>query len=159
MKKEEDKDSIIKLAKNIVKTLSPFCKKIEIVGSIRRKEKHPEDIDIVLIPKNKNQIEEFVKNKLKGKFLQGGEHESTWKIKNIKVELYYTNEKEWGAELLAYSSKKGAGIGLRIIAKKKGFKLTQHGLFNRKNGKMIAGKTEKEIYSTLKRPYKKPEER
>jgi DNA polymerase (family 10) len=153
------KIDLIELSEELKKKLKPLCKKIEIVGSIRRKEEHPEDIDIVLIPIDKNKLEEFVKKSLRGKFLQGGEHESTWKIKDIRIELYYTNEKEWGAELLAYSSKKGAGIGLRIIAKKKGFKLTQHGLFNRKTGKKIAGKTEKEIYAALKRPYKKPEER
>jgi DNA polymerase (family 10) len=156
--RKEGKD-VIKLAEEIKKKLNPLCKKIEIVGSIRRKEKNPEDIDIVLIPKDKNQLEEFMKNKLKGKFMQGGEYESTWEIKKIQVELYYADEKEWGAELLAYSSKKGAGIGLRVIAKKKGFKLTQHGLFNRKTKKRIAGKTEKEIYSALRRPYKKPENR
>lgn len=149
----------IKLAEKIEKKLTPFCKKIEIAGSIRRGEKNPSDIDIVLIPKNKNKLEETMKEKLNGKYLQGGEHESTWRVENKQVELYYTNEEEWGAELLAYSSKKGAGIGLRIIAKRKGFKLTQHGLFNRKTGKRIAGKTEREIYAALKRPYKKPEER
>jgi len=148
---------ILKLSKNIVEGLKPFCKRIEVAGSIRRREKNPKDIDIVLIPKDRIKLEEFMKTK--GKFEQGGEHESTWNVKGIKVELYYTDEKEWGAELLAYSSKKGAGIGLRIYAKKKGFKLTQHGLFDRKTGKKIAGKTEREIYNALKKPYKEPEER
>ena len=150
-------EKVKSLAEELKKELKLFCKKIEIAGSIRRKEKNPKDIDIVLIPKNKIKLEEFLKKK--GKFIQGGEYESTWNIKGIKVELYYTNEKEWGAELLAYSSKKGAGIGLRIIAKRKGMKLTQHGLFNRKTGKRIAGKTEKEIYSALERKYKEPENR
>jgi DNA polymerase (family 10) len=153
MKKGE---KVINLAKKIEKKLKPLCKKIEIAGSIGRREENPKDIDVVLIPKNRKNLEYFMKTKLNGKFLQGGKHESTWDIKKISVELYYTNEEEWGAELLAYSSKKGAGIGLRIIAKRKGFKLTQHGLFNRKTRKRIAGKTEKEIYAALKRPYKKP---
>jgi DNA polymerase (family 10) len=148
---------VLNLASHLKKELKPFCKRIEIAGSIRRHEKHPQDIDIVLIPKDRLRLEE--KMKTIGKFLQGGEHESTWNIKGTKVELYYTNEEEWGAELLAYSSEKGAGIGLRIIAKRKGFKLTQHGLFERATGKKIAGKTEKEIYHALGRPYKKPEER
>jgi len=154
MKKEVD---VLKLSKNIFKELKPFCKRIEIAGSIRRGEKHPFDIDIVLIPKNKNELEEFLKTK--GKFIQGGEHESTWIINRVQVELYYTTEEEWGAELLAYSSRKGAGIGLRIIARRKGFKLTQHGLFDRKTGKKIAGKTEMEIYRALGKHYKKPENR
>ena len=150
-------NKVLNLSKEIEKKLKPYCKKIKIAGSIRRNISDPKDIDIVLIPKDKKNLEEFIKEKLKGAFLQGGEHESTWKIKGIKVELYYTNEEEWGAELLAYSGKKESNIGLRIIAKKKGLKLTQHGLF--KGNKKIAGKTEKEIYLKLKRPYKKPEDR
>jgi DNA polymerase (family 10) len=150
---------VIKLAEKLEKELKPFCKRIEIAGSIRRHEIYPKDIDIVLIPKNKDKLEKFIKVKLNGRYLQGGEHESTWSIDGIHVELYYTNEEEWGAELLAYSSRKGAGIGLRIIAKRKGFKLTQHGLFNRKTGKKIAGKTETEIYHALGKHYKKPENR
>lgn len=158
MKKLSGKN-VLKISEELEKTLKPFCKKIKIAGSIRRHEKNPQDIDIVLIPKDKEKLEDFIKEKLKGKFLQGGEKESTWKIKNVRVELYYTNEKEWGAELLAYSGKKGSNIGLRIIAKNKGLKLTQHGLFNLKTGKKIAGKTEEEIYFALGRKYKKPEKR
>ena len=148
---------VIKLAKEIEKKLSPFCKKIEIAGSIRRKKPNPRDIDIVLIPKNREILEREI---LKlGRKIQGGEHESTWKINGVKVEFYYTNEEEFGAALLAYSSKKGSAIGLRIIARIKGFKLNSHGLFKRKTGEKIAGRIEKEIYSALKRPYKKPEDR
>ncbi|MEK6844847.1 MAG: hypothetical protein AABX44_01175 [Nanoarchaeota archaeon] len=144
-----------KLAKKLLIELKPFCKKIHIVGSIGRHEKKHVDIDIVLIPKDKFKLEEFMKTKWK--FLQGGEHESTWKIEEVQTELYYTNEKEWGAELLAYSSSKGSAIGLRVLAKKKGFHLTQHGLF--KGKKRIAGKTEKEIYHALGKSWKKPENR
>lgn len=41
------------LSNKIVDYLKPFCSKIEVAGSIRRKEKNPVDIDIVLIPKIK----------------------------------------------------------------------------------------------------------
>jgi len=144
-----------KLSERILKYLKPYCRRIQIAGSIRRGEKNPRDIDIVLIPKSREKLEEAMKRK--GKFVQGGEHESTWRVEGIKVELYYTIPEEFGAELLAYSSRKGSGIGLRLVAKRKGFKLNNHGLFR---GKMrIAGKTEREIYQALGRSYKKPEER
>ena len=150
-------EHVLSLSKKVILQIKSFCKKIEVVGSIRRKKPDPRDIDIVLIPKNKEELEE--KMRKLGKFVQGGEYESTWRIEGIKVELYYTNQEEFGAELLAYSGRKGSNIGLRIIARLKGFKLTQHGLFNRKTGKRIAGKTEREIYSALNRPYKEPWER
>ncbi len=150
-------DFVIKLAKKLVKKLSPFCKKMEIAGSIRRKNPNPKDIDVVLIPKNKNILENEI-SKL-GRKIQGGEHESTWKVDGVKVEFYYTIPEEWGATLLAYSSKKGSAIGLRIIARMKGFKLNSHGLFKRKTGERVAGKTEKKIYLVLGRNYKEPEDR
>jgi len=153
MKKQKE---VKKLANKIVKQIRPYCKKIMIVGSIRRGKPNPKDIDLVLIPKNKEKLEQKMK-KFLGKFVQGGEHESTWIVEGVKVELYYTIAEEWGAALLAYSSKKGAGIGLRIIARKKGFKLNNHGLW--KGKKRVAGKTEKEIYKALGRPYKTPNER
>jgi DNA polymerase (family X) len=143
------------LADKIAKEIKPFCSKIEIAGSIRRKEKNPVDVDIVLIPKDREKLEEFMKKKWK--YLQGGEKKSRWKIERVNVELYYTNKEEWGAELLAYSSKFGAGIGLRMIAKRKGLKLSQHGLF--KGNKRIAGRSEEEIYHSLGRKWKKPENR
>jgi len=148
---------VVSLSKRLIRKLKPYCKRIKVAGSIRRKEKNPIDIDIVLIPKNREKLEKFMENKIKAKFVQGGEHESTWRLEGIKVELYYTIPEEFGAALLAYSSEKGAGIGLRIVAKKKGFKLNNHGLF--KGNRKIAGKTEREIYKALNRPYKEPWER
>ncbi len=147
--------NITKLSEKIIKELKPFCKKISVAGSIRRKAENPRDIDIVLIPKNKIELENFMRKR--GKFIQGGEHESTWRVDRVKVELYYTSIESFGATLLAYSSEKGAGIGLRKIAMSKGFHLNQYGLY--KNGKLIAGKTEREIYKALGRPYKEPWER
>ncbi|MDO8622676.1 MAG: hypothetical protein Q7R52_00345 [archaeon] len=145
---------VISLANKLAKELKPFSERIEIAGSIRRKKPNPRDIDIIIIPKDKNNLVNFMKTK--GKFIQGGEKKSRWKIGGVKTELYYTNPESWGATLLAYSSKKGAGIGLRIVARLKGFKLNQYGLFSRKTGKRIAGKTEQEIYHALGRKWKKP---
>lgn len=146
---------VVKLADNLVEELKPYSRKIEIAGSVRRREKNPVDIDIVLIPKNKEKIVEILSKK--GEFLQGGEKKVRFRIKGVKVEIYYTDSKSWGATLLAYSSRFGAGIGLRVVARRKGFKLNQYGLWRK--GKRVAGKTEQEIYHALGRRWKPPEER
>lgn len=151
------KNKVLNLANKLVKELKPYSKKIEITGSIRRKKLNPRDIDIVIIPKDRIKLVNLMKTK--GKFVQGGEKKSRWKIQGIKTELYYTTPNSWGATLLAYSSKKGAGIGLRIVARLKGFKLNQYGLFDRKTGKKIAGKTEQKIYHDLGKKNKSPEKR
>ena len=146
-----------KIAEEVAEKIRHVCSRVKIAGSIRRGKQNPKDIDIVCIPKDNEKLK-AVMGKI-GKYIQGGEHESTWNVRGVNVELYYTSEEEWGAELMAYSSKKGAGIGLRMIAKRKGFKLNQHGLFDRKTGKRIAGKTEEEIYKALGRKYKPASER
>jgi DNA polymerase (family 10) len=148
------------LSKKVVSWIKKYCKRIMVVGSIRRKEPNPVDIDIVIIPKNKKskeKIEEILSKK--GRKILGGEQKAFFNVEGVEVELYYTTLEEWGAALLAYSSRFGAGIGLRIIARAKGYKLNQHGLFDRKTGKRIAGRTEHEIYHALGRPWKPPEKR
>ena len=143
---------VLRVSREVVKWLRPFSKRIEIVGSIRRKIPKPIDVDIVLIPKSKKKILECLKTK--GKFLRGGDKQVSFRIRGVKVELYYTTPESWGATLLAYSGRRGSNIGLRIIARTKGFKLNQYGLFRK--GKCIAGKTEREIYKALGRKYKEP---
>jgi DNA polymerase (family 10) len=143
---------VLRVARKVIKWLKPLCKKIEIAGSIRRKEPKPFDIDLVLIPKNKQKIIDLLKSK--GKFLQGGDKKASFKIDKVRVELYFSDKASFGATLLAYSSKLGSAIGLRMYAKRRGLKLNQYGLF--KKGKRIAGKTEKEIYEKLGKKYKPP---
>ncbi len=145
---------VLNLSKKVYGWLKPFSKKIEIAGSIRRGNKTPVDIDVVLIPKDKEKLLEFMKTK--GKFIQEGDKKVSFKIKGIKTELYFTTPESWGATLLAYSSKIGSAIGLRMFAKRKGYLLNQYGLFDKKIKKYIAGKTEKNIYKALGKKYKLP---
>ncbi|MEK6840683.1 MAG: hypothetical protein AABX79_01890 [Nanoarchaeota archaeon] len=153
-------NAVLNLSKEVVRWLGPYCRRIEIVGSIRRKQQSPKDVDVVLIPKShsaKGKMENFLESK--GRKTLGGEKKAYFRIKGIDVELYYTVPEEWGAALLAYSSRRGSGIGLRIVARLNGFKLSQHGLFSLKTGKRVAGRTEREIYHALGRPWKSPEKR
>lgn len=148
-----DRKFVLALAKKIIARLKPLSKRIEIAGSIRRKVKNPVDIDIVLIPKDKQKIKESLEKI--GKFKQGGEKRLAFKIEGVKVEIYFAEEKNFGAMLLSYTGPFGAEIGLRIIARKKGMLLNQYGLF--KKGKFVVGKTETEIFKALGKNYKAPE--
>ena len=50
---------------------------------------------------------------------------------------------------------------IRIVASKKGYKLNEKGLYNKKSGKLIdfQPKSEKDIFNFLKIPYVLPENR
>jgi len=146
---------VIRLATSVVKEIKPYCRRIKIVGSIRRKEKNPVDVDIVIIPKDEEKIKQILIKK--GKIIENGEKQFSVRIKGVKVELYFVSEEDWGAALFAYTGASGYSIGLRIRAKKMGLKLNQYGLF--KGNKKIAGRTEEGIYEALDKEYKVPEQR
>ena len=77
----------------------------------------------------------------------------------IQVDLRAVPPKSWGAASLYFIGSKNYNIGMRKIAIKKGFKLSEYGLFDKTTGKMIAGKTEKEVCKKLGVKWLKPEER
>ncbi len=145
---------VLHLAEKIALGLKPFSRRLQVAGSIRRREKNPVDIDIVLIPKNKTKIVEYMGGL--GRYLQGGEKRAAFNVKGVKVEIYFATAETWGSHLLAYTGPSGAGIGLRTLARKKGYLLNQYGLFDRDSKRKIAGKTETSIYESLGKEYKAP---
>ena len=65
----------------------------------------------------------------------------------------------WGSALQYFTGSKDHNIRIRKIAMKKGYKLSEYGLFNRKTDRKIAGKSERDIYTKLGLNYPKPEDR
>src|SRR3989344_4530360 len=64
-------------------------------------------------------------------------------------------EKSYGAALNYFTGSKEHNIALRQIAKDRGLKLSEYGLFN--GNKFIAGRTEEELYKALGLKYVEPE--
>jgi DNA polymerase/3'-5' exonuclease PolX len=146
------------LANSVRSKLAPFSKKIEIAGSIRRKVKDPVDVDIVLIPKDKARIRSKLESL--GKITASGDTMIETKIKGVDVDTYFAESDSFGAQLLTRTGSAGHNIGLRRIAKGQNKLLNQYGLFNKKTGERLAGRTEREIYKELDRPkFRNPEER
>ena len=133
--------------------LSPVCSKIEIVGSLRRQKQNPNDVDIILIPKDKGTIASTMA--LLGIRESGGEKREAWIVDEVKVEVYYATEEAWGAFLLMYTGSKRLNISMRILAKTKGLMLNQYGLF--RGIELIASKTEEDIFKALNIEYIEPE--
>ena len=67
----------------------------------------------------------------------------------LQADLRVVDEKAYGAALLYFTGNKQHNIVLRKIAIKKGTKLSEYGIFNKKTSKMLAGKTEEECYKKL----------
>jgi DNA polymerase (family 10) len=134
---------------------------ISAAGSLRRKRPTVRDIDILVSSTNaKKIIESFTNLKEIQKVLAKGPTKATIVLKSgIQVDIRVLSPGSWGTGLLYFTGSKNYNIEMRKIAIKKGYKLSEYGLFDKQTGKMLAGKTEKEVCEKLGIKYLKPEQR
>ena len=149
------------IADEVIKRLYPYCKKIKVVGSVRRQKPQVRDIDIVLIPADPWDLEMEVlalarplQPKLSGGKLKRLNYNGT------QVDLYYATPETWATLLLIRTGSKENNIRLCSLAKRKGWHLAASGdgLFD-ETGRRVAGNTEESIYEALGLPYQEPWER
>ena len=132
--------------------------KIEVAGSLRRKKETIGDIDILITSKNSGKVMDFfTKMDDIEDVLAKGPTKASVRLEGIQADLRVLPEKTYGAALLYFTGSKQHNIALRKIAIKKGMKLSEYGLFNKKTNKLLAGKTEEECYKKLGLKYIEPE--
>jgi len=149
-------------AERILKQLKKFpeVEKALVAGSVRRRKTKVRDIDLVVESSLPEKIiSEFVKMKLVGQVLASGKVEArVLTKKGIQVDLRVFNHNSFGSGLMHCTGSKPHNIWLRSIAKKKGMKLNEWGLFDSRE-RQIAGKTERGVYALLGFKFVKPERR
>lgn len=154
-------NKVLLIANKIIKELKNKTEKIIVAGSIRRKKSLIRDIDLLATAKNPDAVmNAFTKMRNVKRILGKGKTKSTVILDNgIQADLRIVPEKSFGAALQYFTGSKEYNIKLREIAIKKGYKLNEYGLFERKTGKMVAGRTEKAIFKVLGVKYLEPESR
>lgn len=97
------------VADELVALLSPYCKQIEIAGSIRRKKETVGDIEIVCVPKIvveldlfgthqgaiRRPIDSFLEQ-LETTFTKNGELAKQFTYQDMQVDLFLTTFDKWG---------------------------------------------------------------
>jgi len=138
-------------------------KKISVVGSVRRKKATIGDIDFLIAVENTEnkkttgEIMDYFTSmpgviKIWGK---GGTRSSVKLKQGFDVDLRVVAIDSFGAALQYFTGSKEHNIATRKIAKSKGLKLNEYGLF--KGNKKIAGRTEEGIYQALGMEFIPPE--
>lgn len=147
-----------RIAQEVVKRLSPYCQRIEVAGSIRRKKPRVNDIDLVLLPNDLWNLHREIMGL--GQVRMSGNKITRVIADNTQVDIYIANEQTWATLLLIRTGSAENNIRLATLAKKRGWHLAASGdgLFDEK-GERIAGDTEESIYQALGLPYQEPEER
>lgn len=142
----------------------PMVLKAELAGSLRRGKETIGDIDIIMASKEKDRkkiMDAFTGLDETERVLACGETKASILVKDWhrQVDLRIVNENEWGSALLYFTGSKEHNIHLRTMAKDRGMKISEYGLFDLKTDKRIAGATEEEMYHELGLQFIPPEMR
>ena len=142
-------ENCLKWFKNIPEVINA-----ELAGSLRRKKETIGDIDILISCENKNRnliVSKFIKSVYVKQVIVKGDTKLSVVLKDCKrqLDLRIVNPDEWGSALLYFTGSKEHNIHIRTIARQKGFKISEYGIFSISSGKKIAGKTEEEVYNTI----------
>lgn len=134
-------------------------KKISPAGSLRRMKETIGDVDFLVVSDNPEKVMDYFVSlpgvvKVWGK---GKTKSSVRMEKGFDMDIRVVPAKSYGSALQYFTGSKEHNIALRRIAIEKGLKLSEYGLF--RNSKIIAGKTEEEIYEKLGMDYIEPEMR
>jgi len=147
------------VAKRIVEALrqKTGSKKIEWAGSLRRMKESIGDIDILATGPDKEKIvRAFTHLPEVKEVLASGETKASVIVEGgIQIDLRVIDEDSYGAALQYFTGSKGHNVHLRGIAKAKGIKINEYGVF--KGKRKIGGKDEKDIYRALGMDWMEPE--
>lgn len=174
----------LSIAEEIRADLYPFCYKIEIAGSIRRKKADVGDIEILLIPKTEMRqvglfdLEPFdlaheeLNRRLSCGWLEKrkGENGTTsWGPKNklaihtgtgIAVDFFTTTPENWWVSLVIRTGGKETNLKLTNGALAKGMHLNAYGSgITLQNQQVIPARGERHVFELCGVPYQQPEDR
>ncbi|TWI79283.1 DNA polymerase (family 10) [Lacibacter cauensis] len=141
----------------------PGVQRAELAGSLRRRKETIGDIDLVITTDAKDR-KKIVRKLIALPGIEKVIAAGTTKIsivlapKHIQVDARIVRDDEFGAAMLYFTGSKEHNIQLRSIARERGLKINEYGIFT-KQGKRVAGATEQEMYNYLGLHYIPPEQR
>jgi DNA polymerase (family X) len=141
---------------------TPGVSRVSAAGSLRRMKETVGDIDILACGRNGAEvIRRFTRHPRAVRVLAGGETKGSVVIRAAdserQVDLRVVDESEYGAALLYFTGSKAHNIKLRGLAKERGLKISEYGVF--KGEKRLASREEEDCYRVLGMPWIPPEMR
>ena len=150
-------DALI-IGKRFEQALSQLCSFTLLAGSLRQEKEMVGDIDIVVIPNDEPHVFlEKVKSVIEYEY--GGIKKIFGMFEDRPINIFVTNEASKGSTIYQCTGPTGYNIRMRKVAKGKGLKFNEYGLWNRETEEYIAGRTEEDIFTALGLKYKNPEDR
>ena len=139
------------IVENIIEDLKSHKEIIEAIpaGSYRRMKETVGDIDIlVMTEESEKAVNIFCSLKGVERVLAQGDTKGSCIFSgNIQVDLRAIPPESFGSALQYFTGSKAHNVHLRSIAKQKGLKISEYGVF--KEDKKIAGENEEDVYKSI----------
>jgi DNA polymerase (family 10) len=143
----------LKAAKQLKRALEkvPGVSRVIFLGSLRRELGTVGDIDMGMVAKKLEPVKEKLKKlETVKKVLVAGDDVIRLVLKNgWQVDIRQALPEEWGSFVQHFTGSKEHNIKLRELALKKGLSLSEHGIKEKKIGKLKKFRSEKEFYRYL----------
>jgi DNA polymerase (family 10) len=135
----------------------PGVEEVTPAGSLRRGRETVGDLDLLVTGRDATNIaDHFIKFPGIATILAKGGDKVSVKLKNdMQVDVRMLERSAFGAALQYFTGSKEHNVALRDRAKRHGWKLNEYGLFE--GEKVLASRTEEEIYAKLGLPWIPPE--
>lgn len=139
---------------------SGLVERAVIAGSTRRMRETIGDLDILATSKEPENVMEFFSglNVVEHIMVRGATKTTAWLKIGLSCDLRVIEPDSFGAALQYFTGSKDHNVQVRQIAVKKGYKLNEYGLYDKKD-KLISSKNEEDIYETLGMQWMPPEMR
>ena len=130
---------------------------VELAGSFRRRKETIGDLDVLVTGGDAAQVmQAFTTHDSVADVLGRGDTKSSVKLHNgLQVDLRVVPEGSFGAALMYFTGSKEHNIELRKLAIEKGWSLNEYGLT--KGEKVVAARTEEDVYEALGLAWVPPE--
>ncbi|GAA3417318.1 DNA polymerase/3'-5' exonuclease PolX [Streptosporangium vulgare] len=134
------------LAERVIASL-PGAERIAYAGSLRRMKDTVGDIDVLAVGPE-SLMDDFKAQPYVAEVVASGEKKTSIRTaQGVQVDLRLVPAESWGAAMMYFTGSKEHTVHLREIIVKKGWKLSEYGLFD--GDRVIAAATEEEVFEAL----------
>jgi len=149
------------LAKSITKHMQ-LCETINRMswaGSYRRGRETVGDLDLLVVAENRDAVmDHFEAYPERSTTILRGDTKISIRVgKAFQVDMRLVDEGQFGAALQYFTGSQAHNIHTRRIAKEKGLKINEYGVFSLEDDSLVAGTTEEEVYAAIGLPWIAPE--
>lgn len=135
----------------------PEVETADIAGSLRRGRETIGDLDLLIVSQDSPRALTRISNLPAVKRVVGlGNTKATFVVEGpVQVDVRAVERASYGAALVYFTGSKEHNVRLRGMAKDRGWKINEYGVFE--DSKRLGGRTEEEVYRLLDLPWIPPE--